>query len=71
MARLQNLNSTGSQFFIAVKDINFLDGLYTVFGEVIAGMEIVDQIASLKTDASDAPIEIEQARIIKLKVESD
>jgi cyclophilin family peptidyl-prolyl cis-trans isomerase len=68
MARLQNPNSAGSQFFIAIRDLNFLNGSYTVFGEVTTGMEIVDQIASLKTDASDAPIEIEQARIIKVMV---
>lgn len=70
MARLQNPNSAGSQFFIAIRDLNFLNSSYTVFGEVTSGMEIVDQIASLKTDASDAPIEIEQARIIKVMVNS-
>lgn len=68
MARLQNPDSAGSQFFIATKDLNFLNGSYTVFGKVTTGMEIVDQISSLQTDASDAPIEIEKARIPKVTV---
>lgn len=70
MARLQNPDSAGSQFFIAIKDLNFLNGSYTVFGKVTTGLEIVDQISSLLTDASDAPIEIEKARILKVTVSS-
>ena len=42
MARSQDPNSAGSQFFIVVQDSNFLDGQYTVFGEVTKGMEIAD-----------------------------
>jgi cyclophilin family peptidyl-prolyl cis-trans isomerase len=65
MARSQDPNSAGSQFFIVLKDSNFLAGQYTVFGRVISGMEnIVDKIASLKTDSADAPIETEQAKMI-------
>jgi cyclophilin family peptidyl-prolyl cis-trans isomerase len=70
MARLHNPDSAGSQFFIAVKDLNFLNESYTVFGIVTTGMEIVDQISCLQTDAADAPIEIEKARIQKLTVSS-
>jgi cyclophilin family peptidyl-prolyl cis-trans isomerase len=70
MARLHNPNSAGSQFFIAIKDLNFLNGSYTVFGKVTTGMEIVDQISCLKTDAADAPIEIEKARILKVAIRS-
>ncbi|MFT7087777.1 MAG: peptidylprolyl isomerase [Rickettsiales bacterium] len=44
MARAQNPNSANSQFFIVLKDSRFLDGQYTIFGRVIEGMEIVDQI---------------------------
>ena len=44
MARAQDPNSAGSQFFIVLKDASFLDGQYTVFGRVTGGMEIVDQI---------------------------
>src|SRR5437762_3725238 len=47
MARTSDPNSAGSQFFIVVKDSNFLDGQYTVFGEVVKGMEVVDKIVSL------------------------
>jgi peptidyl-prolyl cis-trans isomerase B (cyclophilin B) len=38
MARTSDPNSAGSQFFIVVKDSNFLDGQYTAFGEVVKGM---------------------------------
>jgi cyclophilin family peptidyl-prolyl cis-trans isomerase len=69
MARSQDPNSAGSQFFIVLKDSNFLDGQYTVFGRVISGMEnVVDKIASLKTDSADAPIETEQAKILEITV---
>ena len=40
-------NSAGSQFFIVVKDSNFLDGQYTAFGEVVKGMEVADKIVNL------------------------
>ncbi|MGP0594564.1 peptidylprolyl isomerase [Nitrospira sp. T9] len=57
MARSQDPNSAGSQFFICVADSSFLDGQYTVFGEVVSGMETVDQIVSAKRDANDNPLE--------------
>ncbi|MDC0056656.1 peptidylprolyl isomerase [Alphaproteobacteria bacterium] len=44
MARAQNPNSANSQFFICFKDCSFLDGQYSVWGQVIAGMEYVDDI---------------------------
>ena len=44
MARAQNPDSGDSQFFICFADVNFLDGQYTVWGEVIDGMEHVDKI---------------------------
>lgn len=68
MARSQDPDSAGSQFFIVLKDSNFLDGQYTVFGRVISGMDIVDKIASLKTDSSDAPIDTETAKMVKVTV---
>ncbi|SEN36146.1 peptidyl-prolyl cis-trans isomerase B (cyclophilin B) [Gemmobacter aquatilis] len=43
-ARSQNPNSANSQFFINFKDNHFLNGQYTVYGRVIAGMEFVDKI---------------------------
>ena len=44
MARAQNPNSGDSQFFICFDDARFLDGQYTVWGQVIEGMENVDKI---------------------------
>jgi len=44
MARAQNPDSADSQFFICFEDAGFLDGQYTVWGEVVSGMENVDQI---------------------------
>jgi peptidylprolyl isomerase len=44
MARSQNPNSADSQFFIVLKDSSFLDGNYTVWGRVINGMELIDNI---------------------------
>lgn len=64
MARAQDPNSAGSQFFIVLKDASFLDGQYTVFGRVTAGMDAVDKIAALRCDSADAPVDAEQAKII-------
>jgi peptidylprolyl isomerase len=44
MARTSNPNSANSQFFICLGDSNFLDGQYTVWGEVVEGMEHVDAL---------------------------
>jgi len=56
MARSQSPDSAGSQFFIMHKDAPHLDGLYAAFGEVIEGMETVDEIANVKVDYSDRPL---------------
>ena len=55
MARAQDPNSAGSQFFICVADAKFLDGQYTAFGEVVSGMEVVDRIVAVKRDDRDNP----------------
>lgn len=55
MARSQNPNSAGSQFFIVVKDSRFLDNQYTVFGKVIEGMPAADKIVNVKRDPKDNP----------------
>jgi cyclophilin family peptidyl-prolyl cis-trans isomerase len=68
MARSQDPDSAGSQFFIVLKDSNFLDGQYTVFGRVVLGMDVVDKIASLKTDSRDAPVDSEKAMMTKVTV---
>lgn len=57
MARTNDPNSAGSQFFIVVKDSNFLDRQYTVFGEVVKGMEVADKIVSLPRNERDLPRE--------------
>ncbi len=55
MARAQDPNSAGSQFFICVANASFLDGKYSIFGEVALGMEVVDQIVSQPRDKKDNP----------------
>ena len=55
MARSQNPDSGGSQFFICVADARFLDNQYTVFGKVTSGMDVVDAIVSAPRDAKDNP----------------
>ncbi len=57
MARSQDPNSAGSQFFIVVKDSPFLDGQYTVFGEVVSGMDVADKIVNSPRDGNDNPEE--------------
>ena len=57
MARSQDPNSAGSQFFICVADAKFLDGQYTVFGEVVSGMETVDRIVNAQRDDHDNPLD--------------
>jgi len=55
MARSPHPDSAGSQFFICVADAPFLNGKYTVFGEVVAGMEVVDKIVAQPRDSNDNP----------------
>ena len=57
MARAMDPNSAGSQFFICVADSFFLDRQYTVFGEVVSGMEVADKIVSQQRDRMDNPVE--------------
>ena len=67
MARSQDPNSAGSQFFIVHKDSNFLDEQYTVFGRIVteSSYETLDKIAAIQTGTNDRPINPEQVRIIK------
>ena len=57
MARAQDPDSAGSQFFVVVKDSDFLDGQYTAFGRVIAGMDVADKIVDSPRDDRDIPID--------------
>ena len=56
MARSQDPNSAGSQFFICHGTAPHLDGQYAVFGEVTRGLDVVNEIAKTKTDATDRPV---------------
>ncbi|WP_455377817.1 peptidylprolyl isomerase [Petrachloros mirabilis] len=64
MARTNDPNSAGSQFFIVVKDSNFLDGQYTVFGEVTKGMEVADKIVNLPRNSRDLPVERAEMTVV-------
>ena len=54
-ARSRNPDSAGSQFFICVADVSHLDGKYTVFGQVVKGMDVVDKIVNEPRDGRDNP----------------
>ena len=68
MARSQDPDSAGSQFFIVTADSTFLDRQYTVFGEVTEGMDIADKIVNLERDGNDCPTK-EKAQINRVTVE--
>ena len=57
MARSQNIDSGSSQFFICHDNAPFLDGQYTVFGQLISGIEVVDEIVNSERDPRDNPLE--------------
>jgi len=68
MARSQKMDSASSQFFIVQADSTYLDGAYAAFGRVTEGMDVVDEIASVKTDRNDRPYEdvvIKTIRVIE------
>ncbi|MFJ7667519.1 peptidylprolyl isomerase [Lysinibacillus sp. NPDC097195] len=67
MARTNDPNSAGSQFFIMTEEASHLDGDYAAFGKVIEGMETVDEIVAVERDATDKPLEDQ----IMKKVEVD
>ena len=55
MARTMAPNSAGSQFFIMHQNSPHLDGQYAAFGKIIEGLDVVDKIASTRTDYNDKP----------------
>ena len=68
MARAADPNSAGSQFFIMHADSPFLDGQYAAFGKLIEGIEVVDRIASVKTDYNDRPYEEQQIEFMTVQL---
>ena len=66
MARASDPDSAGSQFFIVTSDSTFLDRQYTVFGEVVDGMEVADKIVNLPRDANDCPKQ--EAKMLEVTV---
>jgi peptidyl-prolyl cis-trans isomerase B (cyclophilin B) len=68
MARAMDPNSAGSQFFIMHEDSPHLDGQYAAFGKVIEGIEVVDKIASVKTDYNDRPLEPQQIEFMTVQL---
>jgi len=57
MARATDPDSAGSQFFIVTTDSTFLNGQYTVFGEVTEGMDVAEKIINLQRDENDCPLQ--------------
>lgn len=67
MARAQNPNSAGSQFFIMHKNSPHLDGQYAAFGKVIEGQDVVDEIAETKTGYGDKPVVDQRIKTITVE----
>ena len=55
MARTMDPNSAGSQFFIMHQNAPHLDGQYAAFGKVVSGLDVIDEIANVRTDWADKP----------------
>ncbi len=70
MARGSDVNSGSSQFFITLGDASWLNDQYTLFGEVVSGQDVVDKMATLKTNSDSQPEDADSARITKISVES-
>ena len=66
MARSQSPNSASSQFFIVHKDSPHLDGQYAAFGKVVDGIDVVDEIASVRTDYNDKPLKEQKIKTITM-----
>jgi peptidylprolyl isomerase len=69
MARSSDPNSANSQFFICFADAPFLNGKYTVFGEVVSGMDVVDKIK--KGSAADNGAVVDPDKIVKMRMAND
>lgn len=70
MARSSDPNSAGSQFFIMHRDAEHLNEQYAAFGRVTSGIDVVDQIANMSTDALDKPLVLEPCTIDTITVDT-
>lgn len=67
MARSMMPDSAGSQFFIMHETSPHLDGQYAAFGKITEGLDVVDKIANVSTDYSDAPLEKQVIKTITVE----
>ena len=67
-ARARDYDSAGSQFFIMHADYPYLDGDYAAFGKFIEGIEVVDKIASVRTDYNDRPLEEQKIEVMTVQL---
>lgn len=68
MARTQAPDSAGSQFFIMTEAATHLDGDYAAFGQVIEGMDVIDEIVAVERDGSDKPLQ--DQKMTKVEVDT-
>lgn len=67
MARSMSPNSASCQFFIMHQDAPHLDGQYAAFGKVIEGMDVVDEIAAVRTNGRDCPVENQKMKKVTIE----
>ena len=67
MARTMDPNSASSQFFIMHQDAPHLDGQYAAFGKLTSGFDVLDEIATTRTNFSDKPLQEQRIKTIRLK----
>ena len=68
MARAMDPDSAGSQFFIMHETYPSLDGQYAAFGKLIEGIDVVDKIASVRTDYNNRPLEPQQIEFMTVQL---
>lgn len=71
MARAQDMNSAGSQFFLMHKDSPHLDGSYAAFGKVSSGMDVVDEIAACQIAIGDKPVVEQKIKKVTISDEGE
>jgi peptidyl-prolyl cis-trans isomerase B (cyclophilin B) len=68
MARSSSPDSAGSQFFICHGDAKFLDRQYTAFGYLVAGEDVLEQIANVPTSGPEKSTPIDRATLVSVKI---